>query len=293
MSRPGWSQAVRQVPMNATEEQPLAGIEYGGEPGLSIECQDAIMRLLQTNVRITHARILSSQDGMYCFLLTIGDSSYIAIKSGFRAGYEGLGPLTFSYVLQLLDAHGVKIEEFKVASDLIERLDDSALTRSDIENLESTAPLEPPQWHNYLLEVHLEQKRNGTLWREFPAILPYKMIDSRLVDLALSFWENRRENMSIGCERLEEIVRHRTGLRERGAKLFTMAFIGPPAKLEWKEVRGRELAGRVALFTGVFDAYHNRRAHQEWFRDYMDEANEFLILNGLYRLEKTAVETGA
>ena len=56
----------------------------------------------------------------------IGDQA--AVKSGFASGYGGEGPAALSYALQLLEAHGVELEEVEVSADLIERLDDSALT---------------------------------------------------------------------------------------------------------------------------------------------------------------------
>ncbi len=38
---------------------------------------------------------------------------------------------------------------------------------------------------------------------------------------------------------------------------------GPGASLGWKDIDLSEQAGRVSLFTGVYLAYRNRRAHQE------------------------------
>jgi hypothetical protein len=82
----------------------LAGIEYVGLPGISEECQNAVLRLLQFGDKITHARILSSS-GDHCLLLTVHVGDIVAVKSGFASGYLGEGPRTFSYVLEVLEAH--------------------------------------------------------------------------------------------------------------------------------------------------------------------------------------------
>src|SRR4051812_7660644 len=118
-----------------SDDYTLAGIQYSGLPGISSDCQDAVMRLLQYGDQITRARILSCSRE-HCLLLTINVGDLIAIKSGFGSGYLGEGSHAFSYVLQLLDSHDAQIEEYEVAPDVIERLDNSSLTISDIDNLD-------------------------------------------------------------------------------------------------------------------------------------------------------------
>ena len=86
-----------------------AGIEYVGEPGISKDCQDAVLRMLQYGDRITHVRILSSPSDHlkdHCLLLTVNVGDLVAVKSGFATGYIGEGSHTFSYVLQTLEVHG-------------------------------------------------------------------------------------------------------------------------------------------------------------------------------------------
>ena len=86
-----------------------------------------------------------------------------AVKSGFASGYSGEGPHRFSYVLQALDSHGAEIDEFDVAQDLLERIDQSAMTRADFERLEAARPRRPHRWHDYVFEDHHDKARNGTL----------------------------------------------------------------------------------------------------------------------------------
>jgi hypothetical protein len=71
-----------------------AGIEYVGQPGVSKDCQDAVLRLLQYGDRVTQARILSSSRDHSLLLTVNGD--LVAVKSGFASGYLGEGPRTFS-----------------------------------------------------------------------------------------------------------------------------------------------------------------------------------------------------
>jgi len=71
-------------------DQPV-GIEYVGVAGISKECQDAVLRLIQFGTRITHVRILSAKR-RHCLLLTLEGGDQVAVKSGFATGYRGEGP---------------------------------------------------------------------------------------------------------------------------------------------------------------------------------------------------------
>jgi hypothetical protein len=88
--------------------------------------------------------------------------------------------------------------------------------------------------------------------------------------------------------RLEDIVRARTGLSESNTKLFSRAFGGKAPLLTWPVLDENEHSGRLNLFTGVYMAYRNPRAHQE--KPQSERLAEFLLLNQLFRLEEEAVE---
>jgi hypothetical protein len=276
--------SVKSVPNNDEE---LAGIEYGGIAGGSKDCEEAIVMLLQSGSRIARARILTHENG-HCILLTdeIGDP--IAIKSGFSSGYGGEGPRTFSYILQLLDSHEVEIEEYEVDESFIERVDNSALKTSDLKLLDKSKPVRPTRWHSYVSEDDHQRARNGTLWEEFPPIIPFAIIDSRVIDLALSFWKDPDDKLLKGYRRLEDLIRQRTGVDEHGTKLLSQTFVGNKSKLNWKNIDEGEKVGRANLFTGAYMAYRNPRAHRE-LKNYQDaQLAEFLLLNHLYRLEREA-----
>jgi len=268
-------------PDNANE---VAGIEYSGLAGITKACMDAVMRLLQYGDHVTHARVLSCE-GTHCLLLSVNVGDLIAVKSGFGSGYLGEGSRGFSYVLQLLEAHGAEIEEYDVASDVIERLDNSALTEGDISQLDAARPVSPRRWTDYMFEEDWHRDRDGTLWREFPSVVPFAIIDRRIADLALTFWNDPDASLVTGYRRLEDIVRERTGINEHSTQLFTRAFMGRGSKLGWGDLEESEQAGRASLFKDAFLAHRNPRAHRELKQYPEDQLAEFLVLNHLYRLE--------
>ena len=280
-------QAVSPVDVITPGSEVPAGIEYVGLRGISRECQDAVLRLLQYGDKISHARILSSSND-HCLLLTINGSDIVAVKSGFASGYGGEGPRTFSYVLQVLDGYGVEIEEYAVSAEVIERLDESSLTRADLEAIDAAEAVRPSRWYDYIFEDDLKRGENGALWQKFPLVIPFAVIDGRLADLALSFWEDPDNRLLTGYRRLEDIVRNRTAIDEHGAKLFSQAFAPKGGKLTWKGVGEGECAGRMMLFTGAYTAYRNPRAHRVSKHNGSSLLMEFLLLNHLYGLEREA-----
>jgi hypothetical protein len=266
-----------------------AAIEYAGVSGASKECQDAVLRLIQWGDRITRVRILSCGRD-HSLLLTINAGDLVAVKSGFRSGYGGEGPHRFSYVLQVLDCHGTEIEEFDASQDLLARIDESAMTRADLARLDAARPHCPHRWHDYVFEDHHDKARNGTLWHcEFPPVVPFALIDSRIMDLALSFWDGPDDKLMLGYRRLEDLVRERTGIAQHGTKLFSKAFSVSDGLLTWTDANDGERTGRMNLFAGTYAAHRNPRAHTELGGNAEELLAEFLLLNHLYRLERDAV----
>lgn len=268
-------------------DRSLAGLEYHGIAGSSQDCQQAVMRLLQCGTPIVRARIISSAT-THCLLLTNAIGDQIAVKSGFASGYGGTGPRCFSVTLQLLDLHGVEIDEWVADEVLIDRLDHSALTIADVEKITRAGAVRPSRWSEYILDRHEEQGRDGTLWQKFPPIIPFSIIDGRIMDLALNFWDDPDRSLLRGYRRFEDLVRKRTGMTESNTKLFSRVFAGKDAVLTWAATDEGERNGRANLFTGTYMAYRNPRAHQE--NPKTELLVEFLLLNHLYRLEREAVK---
>ena len=124
------------------------------------------------------------------------------------------------------------------------------------------------------------------LWQSFPSILPLSIIDPRIADLALDFWKDPDQKLTLGYRRLEDIVREKINSKEYGTGLFTEAFLSQNPKLKWENIENSEQKGRGQLFVGAYMAYRNPRAHRE-IKDYShQQLVEFLLLNQLYLLEQ-------
>lgn len=232
------------------------------------------------------ARIVSTGN-THCLILTNEVGDMIAVKSGFSSGYGGAGPECFSVVLQFLHSHHVDIDEWIADQALIARFDESALTADDVDRIAMGKAVQPSQWPKYILDRHREQGRNGTLWREFPPLIPFSIIDPRIMDLAINFWDDPDSNLMRGYRLLEGIFRERTGFTEGTTKLFSRVFTGKDAALTWVMLDESERNGRYNLFTGAYMAYRNPRAHQEVPKSEL--LSEFLLLNHLFQLEQEAV----
>jgi hypothetical protein len=278
--------------MVSRKEESLAAIEYHGLAGVSQACKEAVIRMIQFHEPIKLVRILTS-DGSHCLLLTLERGDLVAIKSGFASGYSGEGPRALSYVLQLLHAHNVEIDEISASKELVDRLDASALRRADIKAIETAKRVRPVRWHDYVFEEDWTTHHAGEYWAECRPVIPYAILDPRIADLAVHFWDKPDDALLVGYRRLEDIVRARTQLDEHGAKLFSQAFLSEGAKLHWKDIGDRAQQGRGNLFASIYLAYRNPRAHRELIVDAKGSLVEFLLLNHLYRLERDAHERPA
>lgn len=270
-----------------------AVVQYAGVPGSSSDCRDAVIRLLQHGDRIDEAKILT-HGNEHALLLSVNEGDQVVIKSGFASGYGGTGPATFSYVLQLLEAHGVEIDEFAVSEEFIQRVEYSCLRARDLSALIRQRPVRPSRWHDYILERHWSRRDEKQLWEdEFPTVVPFAIVDRRLIDVALTFWDAPSDRLLTAFRRLEDIVRKRTGLKDRSSKLFARAFLGDTPLLRWKGCDESECASRGELFRNTFTAFRNARAHGERDDSAADQLSEFLLVNQLFRLERAAVDVPA
>ena len=261
--------------------KPLSGIEYHGIAGASADCEAAVINLFQCGRSPKRAYVLTEANKHALLLIDdIGDQ--IAIKSGFASSYHGTGPRAFSFVLALLYQSGVAIEEILVDAALID-------TNRDLKRIIETAPRRPSRWAEYIFEDHFADAAGGKLWRNFPFVVPFAIIDPRMVDLARDFQSKPDEKLMTGYRRLEDILRERTGVREHGTKLFSTVFLGKNRRLTWKVDDEAEQTGRANLFSAAFMAFRNPRAHQERPSNIDEQLSQFLVLNQLFRLEALAV----
>lgn len=274
----------------------LAKIQYHGEEGITRSCLDAITRLIHFGCQIKEAKLLTLES-RHCFLLSVAmEESYIAIKSGFASGYSGEGSRGLSYALQLLSQQisWMEIEEYSISSDFFQRINDSCLLNSDINEIRQERLVIPSRVFEYIYSYASrdDKENHKRLRNEFPCIVPLRFVDFRIADLALKIKDHPDSTLMSSYRRLEGIIRKRTGLEGDviGAKLFTKAFRGENAPLYWENIESAEREGRAAMFEGIYMAFRNRRAHRELKLSLDEEIREFILVNELFVLESQAID---
>lgn len=201
----------------------LAAIQYIGLSGYSEPCYRAVQWLVQYQERIEQALLLTFAS-QHALLLTLEQEETVAVKSGFASGYSGEGPRTLAEVLTLLDSLNIAIEEHEVSQATFERLEASAMTIKDIESIKSSRPVRPQRWHDYIYDAMGGKRRSP--WSTFRPVMPWAIIDARLTDLALRFFDAPDSSILNACRRLEDHLRQRIGSTEHGTRLFAEAFNG-------------------------------------------------------------------
>jgi len=273
----------------------LANTEYHGSEGTTKYCLDAIARLIQFGDRIKKVKLLSGPaDQWNCrfhaFLFTINNSQSVAIGSGFSSGYAGEGPSGLSKALQVLIRHKAEIDEYEINQDMLERLNHRCLLSSDIDFLETSRPIRPNRFYDYILwdgERATEKLGEREISLIFPAVVPIAIIDTRILDLALKLEEHPDASLLSGYRRLEELVRNKADDLKgmSGAKLFAKALHSDSSLLHWPGLDKSESEGRASIFIGTYKAYRNKRAHHEQDYDIANAVREFILLNELFLLE--------
>src|SRR5690606_7271572 len=176
---------LKKTYVSCFNQNDLAEIEYHGIGGITLSCIHAVARIIQFGDKVTKAKLLSfvnDHGGVHCFLLEVNDIDLIAIKSGFSSGYGGEGPAGLSDVLQLLLRHGAEIEEFSVDMEFIDRLDSSCLLQKDIDRIRNSRYVRPIRYYDYIRNLN---NQDGRLKSVFPSMPPFRIIDERIIDLAV------------------------------------------------------------------------------------------------------------
>lgn len=268
--------------------KPNHTIEFHGQEGITQSCVNAILRIVQYDTRIKKV-ILVTYEQRHAYILLTKFCETIDIREGFSSGYSGEGPCGLSMVLRLFQHLEVEIEENEITYRLMEKLNSGRFTQRDFECL-LARPASTWHWTEYLLR---KEEKSGSLWEQFAPVIPFSILDKRLIPLALSFWENPSHHLMNGYRLLESTVRARAVITSIGAKAFSQAFQGPSAKLYWQGIDAVELEGRVSLFVGAFKTFRNPRAHTVVEKSAEELLSEFLVLNQCFRFEAMAeVRTG-
>jgi len=264
----------------------LVDVQYVGVAGLTQTCIDAVQRLIQFRDRLSSSRLLTCHD-RHGFLLQHEIEGLIAVRAGFSSGYQGEGPRGLSQAIMLLQHHGIDLDEVAVAPGVLRRLDEGALTDRDVERIQSTPPVRPLRLYDYVYAARRQRDPKESV-AAYRLTMPFAIIDDRIADLAVRFFDEPDRCLIDGYRRLEDIVRQRTGLTQSSTKLFAGAF-GAGGPLRWELVNGGEVEGRRQLFGAVYMAHRNPRGHQEVDDSIEDALAEFLMLNHLFRLERQAI----
>ncbi|MDD4886957.1 MAG: TIGR02391 family protein [Thiomonas sp.] len=265
----------------------LAGIEYSGLPGMSLSCRRAVERLLMTGERFELAVVVTAQ-GRHGLLLRTGIGDWIAIKTGFTSGYSGTGPNEFARTLRLLGAFQVEVEEVEVPPRMLDRLERSALTIADLVIVETGKRIRPSRTYDYIYDIAQVSQDNMPPQAGLPKVMPWGLLDHRLVDLAMGFEENPDHALMTGWRRLEDAVRAKLDKETPESRVFATAFSGLSSQLHWVGLNAGEHTGRGQLFTGAYSAFRNPRAHKELNSPTGELFGQFLLLNFLFQLESTA-----
>lgn len=267
-----------------------ADIQYHGEASTTGSCLGAIVRLIQSDPGIAKALTLTCGN-RHAFFLRLHDEQQIAVKTGFSSGYNGEGPGGLAAALQLMARHGAEIEEIEVPVMVLDRIDANSLSQKDISYIVAAEPVRPLRLGDY---IHAAQRdgraRDESLALAYSCVPPYRIIDQRILDLALKLDLDADAALMTGYRRLEGIVAGRCGLAgAAGQKIFSVAFQGATPVLTWSGLESAEATGRAQLFTGCYMAFRNRRAHKELDQSPIEALREFLLLNELFLLEAEAV----
>ena len=229
--------------------------------------------------------MLVSSGQTHAFLLKTGHDEVIAIKSGFSSGYAGEGPRGLSQALAVLDAHGVEIVETEVPMDFIQRLDQCELTMSDLRRIEST-PQAGGRWYSYVWDRHEGISAHAAA---FPPLIPYALMDERMTEIALDFWDAPNDGLINAYRILEDTVRRRARLSEHGSDLFIKAFNASHPRLVWKGIPSAEQAARAEFFASSYRTFRNPRSHKQPRESRNAQLCELLVVNQLFLLEREAV----
>jgi hypothetical protein len=258
-------------------------IQFAGIAGITQHCIDAVLRYLQFCDSITKLLILTNNHN-HALVLYTEQGEVIAIKAGFASGYPGEGPRGLAYILTLLNRLEIEINEYDAAKKVIEKIDSSRLTDSELDKIVNSMPVRPTRWRSYIYDYENKYSTKELLAR-FPCAIPFTIIDSRLFDLAVSFRDAPGDKILQGFKRLEDLIRERCGLDDHGSKLFQKAFLGDKSILFWPRLNTGEITSRANLFIFTYGTFRNRRAHKEIEEDSNSQLTEFLALNLLFILE--------
>ncbi|HST43692.1 MAG TPA: TIGR02391 family protein [Luteimonas sp.] len=265
--------------------------QYHGSHFSTQSCLEALARLVESSLVIQRVLLLT-HEGRHGLLVEVDEPEPIFIRCGFTSGYVGEGPGGLALALHLLRFFKIPVEEVRVTSALLQRLDEAALTHADLHHVERCSVVRPIRIYDYMHDGLRERASAGTVpLRLLASKIPWSLLDPRLGDLALMMRSDSDRAVFEAFRRLEWTVKERCvmGSDVNGVQVFKKAFRGHGAILQWPGLSSSEVEGRAQLFEAAFMSYRNPRAHREVGGDSSRAYSEFSIINELYFLEGEAV----
>ena len=226
-------------------------IQVVGSAGITESCINAVLRYLQFGDQISRVLILTNEQ-YHALILYIEEDEVVAVRTGFSSGYSGEGPRGLAFTLSLLNEYEIAIEEYDVKRNILEKINSGHLSNSELEKIEKTRPVIPISWRKYIYDHDKKQLNEEAFLKHFPPVIPFSIIDPRLFDLALSFWDALGDKIFTGYKRLEDAIREHCHLDEYGSKLFKKAFLEDDSILHWPGLNSGEAVGRANLFIAMY-----------------------------------------
>jgi len=281
-----------------SREEKSNWIEYLGNP-LTQPCVRALARLLEAGERFKVAIVVTSpaMDEHALALIDAGDDEnkiHYVVQSGFGSGYPGEGPDGLATAIAMVEAFGAWVKEVPVTRGIWRRLEASGLTESDSRWITEATPRVATKWVNYRHRGSDGAIDDDVVIKQFPPIIPLGVLESEMLDLALSFRDDPDRALIKGFVRLEERLRDLTGTKKDGKDLIRAALRGSGSALVWSDIDASEADSRAELFCGLYGAHRNPLTHREVDRDggLAESTSEFMALNHLFKLLKQAVRRG-
>ncbi len=266
--------------------RPSEEIQYLGTP-YTQDCLDAIGIILQTQAYIEKALLLSCNQ-LHAYLIKSHRSTFI-IRSGFTSN-SGEGSKGLASSLQLLLKHNIEVEEINISEKLMKKVNHSSLSGADLETMFTARVVRPINIYEYIYAIYKTTEYQTKNDRYYPTELPFHLIDSRILDLALKFNEDPNRSIFNAFIRLENIVQTRINSDKHSSALFEYAFCSenPPLICKSEDKRASQATGRI--FSNIYKAFRNEHAHNEVSKPLKTLIREFLLINELYILESEAIQ---
>jgi hypothetical protein len=255
----------------------LAGIQYLGVSGVSKDCYDAFVIVLQS-YHVSQMIVLTTKEAHtsnHALLMhsSIGD---ICIKDGFASGYVGEGPYWFDKVIKLALIAQIDIDEAQISGNVLKRVKESCLICDDIDYISLTK--RGCRLGDYILSYESNYSLDSTTITS--TRLPLCNINQALLPLAFTFNVDPVSAIMKANTLLEDKLREHVDTNRKeevGSKLA--AEFCKDGSCDDTLTKG----GAYMLFQAYFKLYRNAIMHRN-VQENNDMIFEFLYVNKLFNL---------